>query len=49
MLGNYVIRYADRSQEKVPIDYGKNVVDWWHFPTQKNDPSQSEDRVEGGK
>ena len=40
-LGNYVIHYADGSQEKIPIVYGKNLVDWWHFPTQKNDPSDA--------
>ena len=40
-LGNYVIHYADGSQEKIPIVYGKNLVDWWHFPTQKNDPSEA--------
>jgi hypothetical protein len=40
-LGNYVIHYADGSQEKIPIAYGKNVVDWWHFPTQTNDPSDA--------
>jgi hypothetical protein len=38
-LGNYVVHYADGSREKIPIVYGRNLVDWWHFPSQKNDPS----------
>ncbi len=40
-LGNYVIHYADGSREKIPIVYGKNLVNWWHFPTQKNDPTEA--------
>jgi hypothetical protein len=47
-LGNYVIHYADGSQEKIPIAYGKNLVDWWHFPTQKNDPSDAKIGWKGG-
>jgi hypothetical protein len=46
-LGNYVIRYADGSREKIPIVYGKNLVDWWHFATQKNDPSEAKVGWEG--
>jgi hypothetical protein len=40
-LGHYVIHYADGTREKVPIVYGKNLVDWWHFGTQHNDPSDA--------
>jgi hypothetical protein len=58
-LGHYDIHYADGSRENVPIVYGKNLVDWWHFGTQNNDPSDAriawtgsnpmiEDRREGG-
>jgi hypothetical protein len=38
-IGNYIIKYADGSREKIPIVYGRNLVDWWHYPSQKNDPS----------
>ena len=47
-LGNYVIHYADGSREKIPIVYGKNLVDWWHFPTQKNAPSEAKVGWKGG-
>ena len=47
-LGNYVIHYADGSQEKIPIVYGRNLVDWWHFPSQKNDPSDAQVAWTGG-
>jgi hypothetical protein len=58
-LGNYVVHYTDGSRETIPIVYGKNLVDWWHFGTQNNDPSDAriawtgsnpmiEDRREGG-
>jgi hypothetical protein len=40
-LGNYVIQYADGAREKIPIIYGRNLVDWWHFPSQKNDPTDA--------
>ncbi len=41
-LGNYVIHYADGSQEKIPIVYGRNLVNWWNYPSQKNDPSDAQ-------
>ncbi len=38
-IGNYLIKYADGSREKIPIVYGRNLVNWWHYPSQKNDPT----------
>jgi hypothetical protein len=28
-IGTYVIHYANGQQQQVPINYGKDVVDWW--------------------
>jgi len=28
-VGTYVIRYANGQQQQVPINYGKDVTDWW--------------------
>ena len=41
-VGNYVIHYADGSREKIPIVYGRNLVNWWNYPSQKNDPSDAQ-------
>lgn len=38
-VGDYVIHYADGSTEKIPIVYGKSLVDWWHYKDQNNGPS----------
>ncbi len=40
-LGRYVIHYADGSHEKIPIVYGKHLVNWWHFGTFNNAPSDA--------
>ena len=39
--GHYVIHYAGGSLEKIPIVYGRNLVNWWHFPVERNDPSDA--------
>lgn len=31
-IGAYVIHYADNTEERIPIVYGKNVQDWWAYP-----------------
>ena len=46
-LGDYVIHYADGSQEKVPIVYGKNLDRLVAFPAREERPARSQDRVEG--
>lgn len=28
-IGSYVIHYADQSKEEIPIEYGRDVRDWW--------------------
>jgi RNA polymerase sigma factor (sigma-70 family) len=28
-IGTYVVRYADRTEERVPIVYGADLRDWW--------------------
>ncbi len=40
-VGYYVVRYVNGFHETVPIVYGKNLVDWWHFGGQNNDPSDA--------
>jgi hypothetical protein len=35
-LGKYVVHYEDESTEEVEIAYGKDVVDWWVLPGQKD-------------
>ncbi len=36
-LGEYVIRYADGSKERIPITYGRNLIDWWDTGLKKDD------------
>jgi hypothetical protein len=33
-IGKYIIRYEDKSKEKIEIVYGKDIVDWWAYPSQ---------------
>jgi hypothetical protein len=28
-IGTYIVHYADRSTERIPIIYGEDVRDWW--------------------
>jgi RNA polymerase sigma factor (sigma-70 family) len=28
-IGTYIVRYADRSTQRIPIIYGEDVRDWW--------------------
>ena len=37
LIGAYIIHYADGSTERIPIVYGQNLVNWWEFPTRKED------------
>ncbi len=36
-LGDYVIHYADGSRERIPIMYGRNLIDWWDTGVKKDD------------
>jgi RNA polymerase sigma factor (sigma-70 family) len=35
-IGAYIIRYADRTEERIPIIYGADVRDWWR----SSDPAE---------
>lgn len=39
-VGDYIIYYADKSKEIIPIVYGKDVRDWW-FLEGESEPSRS--------
>ena len=36
-IGTYIVHYADRTEERIPIIYGKDVRDWWR----SSDPAQT--------
>ncbi len=37
-IGAYVVHYDDRTTEKIPIVYGKDVRDWWDWDKSKETP-----------
>jgi hypothetical protein len=37
MIGAYLIHYTDGSNERIPIVYGRTVVNWWSFPSVKEE------------
>jgi hypothetical protein len=39
-IGAYVVHYADRTEERIPIIYGEDVRDWWRSGDPAN-PSRS--------
>jgi hypothetical protein len=41
IVGFYIVTYADKSLQKVPIVYGKDISDWWY-----NDQSRIPKRAE---
>jgi hypothetical protein len=45
-VGYYIVTYEDKSQEKVPIVYGKDVSDWW-FKVGTAPPSRAKVAWEG--
>lgn len=47
-VARYVVHYADGKKETIPVAYQKHLVDWWHFPTQKNDPTEARIAWKGG-
>jgi RNA polymerase sigma factor (sigma-70 family) len=38
-IGTYTIHYADRTEERIPIIYGRDVRDWWR-DSDPSEPSQ---------
>jgi hypothetical protein len=41
LVGTYTVHYEDKSQEKIPIVYGKDTSDWWYRDESKI-PSRAE-------
>jgi protocatechuate 3,4-dioxygenase beta subunit len=39
IIGAYLIHYSDGSNERIPIVYGRNLVNWWVFPSIKEEPT----------
>ena len=39
LIGAYVIHYADGSHGRIPIVYGRNLVDWWD--SRKEEPTEA--------
>jgi protocatechuate 3,4-dioxygenase beta subunit len=37
-VGAYVVRYADGTSERVPVVYGRDLLNWWRFPGEPNTP-----------
>jgi hypothetical protein len=35
IIGYYTVNYDDKSQETIPIVYGKDVLDWWYTDESK--------------
>jgi hypothetical protein len=46
VIGKYVVHYDDNSSAEVEIVYGKDVVDWWVKPGEK-DPTRAKVAWEG--
>jgi hypothetical protein len=36
VIGRYIVSFDDKTKEEIPIAYGKDVVDWWVMPGQKD-------------
>jgi beta-galactosidase len=39
IIGSYTVNYDDKSQETIPIVYGKDVLDWW-FNDDSKEPTR---------
>jgi hypothetical protein len=40
-LGEYVVHYTDGSKERIPIIYGRNLIDWWDTGVKKDDLAEA--------
>jgi hypothetical protein len=40
IIGYYTINYEDKSQETIPLVYGKDIADWWYYAGD-NGPSRA--------
>jgi RNA polymerase sigma factor (sigma-70 family) len=41
IIGAYLVHYTDGSNERIPIVYGRNVVNWWSFASAKEEPTEA--------
>jgi hypothetical protein len=41
LIGAYVVHYADGTGERIPIVYGRSLVNWWRFPGRKEEPAEA--------
>jgi RNA polymerase sigma factor (sigma-70 family) len=42
MIGAYLVHYTDGSNKRIPIVYGRNIVNWWSFPSAKEEPTEAQ-------
>jgi hypothetical protein len=35
LIGSYIVHYADKTKDVIPIEYGRDVRDWWNFDDSK--------------
>jgi hypothetical protein len=35
-IGAYVVHYADKTSERIPIVYGQDLRDWWDWPNRED-------------
>ena len=41
LIGAYVVHYADGSSERVPIAYGRSLVNWWKSSRTSEEPTEA--------
>ncbi len=41
LIGAYVVHYADGSTERIPIAYGRSLVNWWRFAREAEEPVEA--------
>ena len=41
MVGAYLVHYTDGSNERIPIVYGRNLVNWWSFRSRTEEPTDA--------
>jgi hypothetical protein len=41
LIGAYIVHYVDGSSERIPIIYGRSLVDWWRFRGSNAEPAEA--------
>src|SRR5262249_502688 len=41
LLGAYVIHYADGSDERIPVVYGRSLANWWRLGGPEQEPTEA--------